>query len=159
VLFCEPLRGYRLIKDEVPDEEYTVPFGSARLVRDGTDVALVAWSAAVSVASAAAELASAQGHLVRSARPAHAGAARRPLARRTGGPDRPAVVVHEAPLTGGFGAEVVATIQEEAFWSLAAPVRRVTAYDTPYPIASIEQHYIPSAERVLDAVQRATGER
>src|SRR5205807_9584315 len=58
VLFCEPLRGYRLIKDEVPEEEYTIPFGSARLVRDGTDVALIAWSAAVSVATKAAELAS-----------------------------------------------------------------------------------------------------
>ncbi len=159
VLFCEPLRGYRLIKDEVPENEYTVPFGSARLIRDGTDVALIAWSAAVTVADKAAELAGAEGiscavldlrTLVPLDVPSLA-----ELVARTGR----AVVVHEAPLTGGFGAEVVATIQEEAFWSLEAPVRRVTAYDTPYPIASIEQHYIPSAERVLDAVRRVTGER
>lgn len=158
VLFCEPLRGYRLIKDEVPEEEYTVPFGSARLVRDGTDVALIAWSAAVSVASKAAELAAAEGIScavldLRTLVPLDVGGLAE-LVARTGR----AVVVHEAPLTGGFGAEVVATIQEEAFWSLEAPIGRVAAYDTPYPIASIEEHYIPSAERVLAAVRRVAGE-
>jgi pyruvate dehydrogenase E1 component beta subunit len=65
-----------------------------------------------------------------------------------------AVVIHEAPLTAGFGAEVVATIVEEAFWSLTAPIARVAAPDTPYPIASIEGFYVPSAERVLAAVRR-----
>jgi pyruvate dehydrogenase E1 component beta subunit len=64
------------------------------------------------------------------------------------------VVIHEAPLTAGFGAEVVATIVEQAFWSLTAPILRVAAPDTPYPIASLESLYIPSAERVLAAIRR-----
>jgi pyruvate dehydrogenase E1 component beta subunit len=62
--------------------------------------------------------------------------------------------VHEAPLTAGFGAEVVATIVEQAFWSLTAPIVRVAAPDTPYPIASLEPLYVPSADRVLAAIRR-----
>src|SRR5437588_195233 len=63
--------------------------------------------------------------------------------------------LHEGTLTSGFGAEVVATIQEEAFWSLEAPVGRVTAPDTPYPIAGIEEHYVPDAGRVMQAIKKA----
>ena len=155
VLFLEPLRGYRLVKDEVPEEPYRLPFGQARLLREGGDVTIVAWSAAVQVAEAAAELAAAEGIAcsvldLRTLVPLDVDALAGAVAR-TGR----CVVVHEAPLTGGFGAEIVATIQEEAFWSLEAPVRRVAAPDTPYPIASIEQDYIPSAERVLAGVRRA----
>jgi pyruvate dehydrogenase E1 component beta subunit len=154
VLFCEPLRGYRLIKDDVPDEDYTVPLGKARVVREGDDLVIVAWSAAVVIAEKAAELASAEGYSVgvldlRSLVPLDTDALREATARCGR-----ALVVHEATLTGGFGAEIVATIQEEAFWSLEAPIARVTAYDTPYPIASVEAFYVPSAERVLAAIRR-----
>jgi pyruvate dehydrogenase E1 component beta subunit len=155
VLFCEPLRGYRLIRDEVPEEDYTVPFGQARMARRGTDLVVVAWSAAVAVAERAAELAAAEGYSVgvldlQTLVPLDAEALREAVA----GCGR-AIVVHEAPRTAGFGAEVVATIQEEAFWSLEAPIGRVTAYDTPYPIASIEEHYVPSAERILTGIRAA----
>lgn len=155
VLFCEPLRGYRLIRDEVPEEDYTVPFGNARMVREGTDLVVVAWSAAVAVAERAAELAAAEGYSVgvldlQTLVPLDADGLREAVAACGR-----AIVVHEAPRTSGFGAEVVATIQEEAFWSLEAPVGRVTAYDTPYPIASIEEHYVPSAERVLAGIRAA----
>lgn len=155
VLFCEPLRGYRLVKGEVPDGDYTVPFGKARVVREGTDVTLVAWSAAVQLAERAAE------------RLEQEGISAKVLDLRTLVPldveglvaavesTGRCVVVHEAPLTAGFGAEVVATVQEEAFYSLEAPVARVASPDTPYPIASIEDYYIPSVERVVAAV-RAT---
>jgi len=154
VLFCEPLRGYRLIKDDVPEGQHTVPFGRSRMVREGTDVVLVAWSAAVVIAQQAAELAAAQGIScgvldLRTLVPLDTDGLREAVAR-TGR----AVIVHEAPYTSGFGAEVVATIQEEAFWSLEAPIARVTAYDTPYPIASLEEYYVPSAERVLAGVRR-----
>ena len=67
-----------------------------------------------------------------------------------------AVVVHEAPMTAGFGAEVVARIVEDAFDYLEAPVLRVTGYDTPYPPATIEAHYLPCVERILAAVDRVT---
>src|SRR5437588_9659557 len=115
VLFCEPLRGYRLIKDEVPDEDYTVPFGRLRVVRGGSDVTLVAWSAAVVVAEQAADLAADEGIScqvidLRTLVPLDVDG----LADAVAGTGR-AVVIHEAPLTAGFGAEVVATIVEEAF--------------------------------------------
>lgn len=65
-----------------------------------------------------------------------------------------AVVVHEAPLTGGFGAEIVATLQREAFMSLDAPVERVAAPDVPYPPGSLEDHFLPSVSRILAAARR-----
>jgi pyruvate dehydrogenase E1 component beta subunit len=154
VLFCEPLRGYRLIKDEVPDSDYTIPFGRLRVVREGSDLTLVAWSAAVVVADQAAELAGAEGIScqvldLRTLVPLDAQGLGEAVSR-TGR----AVVVQEAPLTGGFGAEVVATIVEQAFWSLTAPIVRVAAPDAPYPIASLEPLYVPSAERVLESIRR-----
>lgn len=154
VLYCEPLRGYRLISDEVPEDDYSVPFGRLRVVREGTDITLVAWSAAVVVADQAAELAAQEGIScqvidLRTLVPLDAEG----LGEAVAGTGR-ALVIHEAPLTAGFGAEVVATIMEEAFWSLTAPVMRVAAADAPYPISSLEQLYVPSAERVLEAIQR-----
>jgi len=154
VLFCEPLRGYRLVRDEVPDEEYTVPLGVARTAREGDDVVVIAWSAAVVVAERAAALAAEEGISagvldLRSLVPLDVDALCDAVARCGR-----AVVVHEATLTAGFGAEVAATIQEEAFWSLEAPIARVAAPDTPYPIASVEELYVPSVERVLDGIRR-----
>jgi pyruvate dehydrogenase E1 component beta subunit len=155
VLFCEPLRGYRLVRGEVPDGEHLVPFGRLREARAGGDVTLVAWSASVQLALAAAERAAEEGISVgvldlRTLVPLDVDGLAEAVAR-TGR----AVVVHEAPLTGGFGAEVVATIQEECFWSLQAPIGRVAAPDTPYPIASIEDHYLPGADRLLAAIRAA----
>jgi pyruvate dehydrogenase E1 component beta subunit len=155
VLFCEPLRGYRLIKDDVPDEDYTVPLGQARVVRSGTDLVIVAYSAAVVIAERAAERAAEEGYSVgvldlRSLVPLDVDALREAVAACGR-----AVVLHEGSLTAGFGAELVATIQEEAFWSLHAPIGRVAAYDTPYPPGTVEDLYIPSVERVVDAVRTA----
>jgi pyruvate dehydrogenase E1 component beta subunit len=154
VVFCEPLRGYRLVKDEVPDEDYTVPFGKARTIGDGTDVTLVAWSAAVQLCERAVVSAQAQGIScrivdLRTLVPLDVEA----LVEATETTGR-VVVVHEAPLTAGFGAEVVATIQSEAFYSLEAPIERVAAPDTPYPLAGIEEFYLPNEARVLSAIQR-----
>jgi pyruvate dehydrogenase E1 component beta subunit len=155
VLFCEPLRGYRLISDEVPEEDYTVPLGRARTVRDGADLVIVAYSAAVVVAERVAERAAEEGWSVgvldlRSLVPLDVEALREAVARCGR-----AVVLHEGSLTAGFGAELVATIQEEAFWSLHAPIGRVAAYDTPYPPGAVEELYVPSVERVLGAVRAA----
>ncbi len=154
VLFCEPLRGYRLVKGEVPEGDYTVPFGKARIARDGSDVTLIAWSAAVQLCERAAEAAEEEGIScrvldLRTLVPLDVEALAT-CAEQTGR----VVVVHEAPYTGGFGAEVIATIQEEAFYSLEAPIARVTAPDTPYPLAGVEEYYIPSVELVLAAVRR-----
>src|SRR3954468_7594315 len=154
VLFCEPLRGSRLIRDEVPEEDFTVPLGKARMAREGTDLVIVTYSAAVVVAEEAAERAAEEGYSVgvldlRSLVPLDTDALREAVA----GCGR-ALVLREAPLTSGFGAEIVATIQEEAFWSLEAPVGRVAAPDTPYPPGTVEEAYVPSVERVLAGIRK-----
>jgi len=154
VLFLEPQRLYRSIKEEVPDGDYTVPFGKARVARQGTDVVLIAWSAAVELCLRASTQLEQEGISatvldLRSLVPLDVDAIVDAV-RRTG----KAVVVHEAPLSGGFGAEIVATIQQEAFYSMDAPVVRVASWDVPYPPGSLEDHYLPSVERVRRATQK-----
>lgn len=153
VLFCEPLRGYRMVKDEVPDGDITIPFGSARLARDGTDVTIVAWSAMVQTAEQAAGQLATEGISaavldLRTLVPLDVDA----LVSAAANTGR-VIVAHEAPLTAGFGAEVVATLTEEAFYYLHAPVRRVAAPDTPYPMAGVEDFYVPSADRIVVAAR------
>ena len=121
-------------------------------MREGRDVTVVAYGAMVARSLAAAEPAE-RGHRLRGDRPPLAGAPRRRDARgvasaKTGR----AVVVHEAPMTLGFGAEIVARIVEDAFDYLEAPVVRVTGWDTPYPPATLEEHYLPNVKRILRAV-------
>lgn len=154
VLFCEPDRLYRQQRMEVPDGEYTVPFGRAAVVREGGDLTLVAWSAAVELCRRAADQLAAEGIEtaivdLRTLVPLDVETMVQAVAR-TGR----CVVVHEAPLSAGFGAEVVATLVEEAFYDLDAPVARVASYDIPYPPASMEHWYLPSLDRVLAAARK-----
>ncbi len=133
-----------------------LPIGRARVVREGTDCTIVTYGAMVARSLTAAEEASEEGTEIevvdlRSLVPLDLQALAGSV-RKTGR----AVVVHEAPLTAGFGAEVVARIVEDAFDYLEAPVLRVTGYDTPYPPATIEAHYLPNVERILAAVDRVT---
>ena len=154
VMYLEPLRGYRLVSGEVPHDAYLVPFGELRTAREGDDVTVVAWSAAVQVAEKAAELAAEKGiscHVVdlRTLVPLDE-AGLIAAVERTGR----CVVVHESPAVAGFGAEVIALLQEQAFYSLEAPMRRVTAPDVPYPMTGIEDDYVPNAARVLAAIEQ-----
>jgi pyruvate dehydrogenase E1 component beta subunit len=115
---------------------------------------LIAWSAAVDLAMRAAEVLSMErisAHVVdiRSLLPLDVDGVVA-AAERTGR----CVIIHEAPLTAGFGAEIAATISRDAFYSLQAPIERVTAPDAPYPLAAAEQMFIPSVERVLAAARR-----
>ncbi len=155
VLFLEPLRGYRAGRAEVPEGRYTVQIGVAAVARPGKDVTIVAWSAMVAVALAAATLLEGEGIDaevldLRTLSPFDGEAIARSV-RKTGR----AVVVHEAPRTAGLGAEIVATINDQALLSLEAPVARVTGYDVPIPPALMEDAYVPTPERVAAAV-RAT---
>lgn len=157
VLFCEPLRGYRLIRDDVPEEPYEVPLGKAAIVREGSDVTLIAWSAAVALCLQAADELAAQGVQakvvdLRTLVPFDVETVVN-AASATGR----VVVVHEAPLSAGFGAEVVSTIQEEAFYDLEAPIQRVTSWDTPYPPTRVEENYFPSVARVVAAAMATQG--
>jgi len=153
VLFIEPMRLYRAFREEVPEEWYEVPLGQARIAREGTDVTVVAWGPMVPVAEAAADLAGKAGVSVevidlRTLSPLDEETILTSV-RKTGH----AVVVHEAVRTAGFGAEVAAVIQEHAFLSLEAPIMRVTGYDTPFPVASVEDLWLPDGQRVLEAIQ------
>jgi pyruvate dehydrogenase E1 component beta subunit len=159
VIFFEPKRRY-WEKGEVDlDAPLTsaFPLHSARVVRPGTDATLLAYGPMVRVALDAATAAAEDGRElevidVRSLSPIDY-----PVifdsVRRTGR----AVVVHEAPGNVGLGAEIAARITEECFYSLEAPVLRVTGYDIPYPAARIEEEYLPDLDRVLDAVDRSFG--
>ena len=158
VIFMEPKRVYRAARGNVPDGEYTIPLGEAKVVReakgsDGRQVTVLAWGAMVHTAVEAAEQGAAQGYDLevidlRTLLPFDVDAILTSV-RKTGR----VVVVHEAPRTCGFGAELAATIQEKAILSLEAPILRVTGFDTPFPY-TLEHEYMPDANRILDAVER-----
>lgn len=158
VLYCEPDRIYRLSRMEVPDGPYTIPFGKAAVVHEGDDVTLVAWSAAVELCLMAAERLADEGISatvvdLRTLVPFDVETVVTAVAK-TGR----CVVVHEAPMSAGFGAEVVATLADAAFYDLDAPIARVTSYDVPYPAAPLERWYLPSVERVMEAARRTAGQ-
>ncbi|MFC4076357.1 alpha-ketoacid dehydrogenase subunit beta [Salinithrix halophila] len=155
VIFYEPMKLYRSIKADVPEEAYTVPLGKANVVKEGSDVTLIAYGSMVHVA----EKAAAQAEKER-------GVKAEVIDLRTISPfdletiigsvkkTHRAVVIHEAPQTGGVGAELTARINEEAILSLEAPVVRVTGFDTPYPLTAIEDEYLPSVERVCAGIYK-----
>jgi pyruvate dehydrogenase E1 component beta subunit len=158
VIFMEPKRVYRASRADVPTGEYTVPLGEAKLLREAAgrgprSVTLIAWSAMVHTALEAVEKGTAQGYDIelldlRTLMPFDIDAIIASV-EKTGR----AVVVHEAPRTCGFGAEIAASIQERAMLHLDAPILRVTGFDTPFPY-TLEHDYLPDADRILDAIER-----
>jgi len=152
VMFLEPKRIYRSVSGEVPDGDHRVPFGRARLAREGSDLSIFAYGAMMPPCEAAAEALGKEGisaevidlrSLVPLDEPAIVASV-----EKTGR----AVVVHEAARTCGFGAEVAALLAEKAFYSLKAPIARVTGYDTPFPYA-LEHLYLPTAETIAHAAR------
>ena len=162
VLFFEPKGRYWEKGDVDLDAPATAPHGdaatgmdTARVVRAGTDVTLVAYGPTVTTALKAAEAAAAEGTSIevvdlRTLSPLDTATVAASVQR----PGR-CVVVHEAPVMYGTGAEVAARITEECFFHLEAPVLRVGGFHVPYPVAKIEHDYLPGLDRVLDAVDRA----
>jgi pyruvate/2-oxoglutarate/acetoin dehydrogenase E1 component len=151
VVVFEPKLIYRTARGDVPEGEHVVPLGQARIAREGDDVTLIAYGAMVNVCLAAADQVDASCEVVdiRSLRPLDAETILASVAK-TGR----AVIVHEAPRTAGFGAELAALIAERAIFDLQGPVMRVTGYDVPYPYWTIEDAYVPSADRVAAAVRK-----
>jgi pyruvate/2-oxoglutarate/acetoin dehydrogenase E1 component len=153
VVILEPKLLYRTSRGEVPDGEHVVPLGSARLAREGTDVTLVAYGAMVPLAERAADAldreASCEVLDLRTLKPLDEEGLLASV-RRTGR----AVIVQEAPRTLGFAAEVAAVLAEKAILDLHGPVLRVTGYDVPYPYWQLEDLYMPSVDRIADAVRR-----
>jgi pyruvate/2-oxoglutarate/acetoin dehydrogenase E1 component len=150
VVVLEPKLVYRTARGEVPEGEHVVPLGQARIVREGGDVTLIAYGAMVPVCEQAAGVVDASCEIldVRSLRPLDEKTILASVAK-TGR----VVIVHEAPRTAGFGAELAALIAERAIFDLQGPVLRVTGYDVPYPYWTIEDAYMPSVERVAAAVR------
>jgi pyruvate/2-oxoglutarate/acetoin dehydrogenase E1 component len=153
VVVFEPKLVYRTARGEVPEGEHVVSLGRARIARAGTDVTLIAYGAMVAVCERAAEALDSQASCevvdIRSLRPLDEETMLASVAK-TGH----AVIVHEAPRTAGFGAELAALIAEKAIFDLQGPVLRVTGYDVPYPYWTIEDAYMPSVERVAAAVRK-----
>jgi len=153
VIFFEPKRIYRAVRDEVPDE-IRVPLGKAEIVREGADVTLIAYGAMLYEALAAAEEVAREGidvELVdlRTLIPLDLETLEASV-NKTGR----FVVVHEAPLTSGFGAEIVSRLTERCFYALEAPPIRVTGFDTPFPY-TLEDVYLPLARRIAPALRKA----
>jgi 2-oxoisovalerate dehydrogenase E1 component beta subunit len=150
VLFFEHKHLYRRIKADVPDERYTTPIGKARIAQEGSDLSVITWGAMVYTAQEAAEQLDGDGVSVeivdlRTILPWDKEAVLA-SARKTS----KVLVLHEDTRTGGFGAEIAATIAEEAFEDLDAPVKRITAPDTPVPFSPVlEKAYLPQVEDVV----------
>ena len=149
VIFFEPKRIYRAIREEVPEDEYTLPLGTARVVCEGTDLTIVSWGASVVQCMQAIEQSDRSIELIdlRTIYPFDVDAVAASVAK-TGR----CVVVHEAPLTCGFGAEIAARIMERCFLQLEAPVQRVAGFDATMPYYKLELDYLPDAKRVSRAI-------
>ena len=150
VVVFEPKLVYRTARGEVPEGEHVVPLGKARIARAGEDATLLAYGAMVGVCERAAEAIGSSCEVVdiRSLRPLDEETILASVAK-TGR----VAIVHEAPRTAGFGAELAALVAEKALLHLQAPVLRVTGYDVPYPYWQLEDLYVPSVDRVGEALR------
>lgn len=154
VIFLEPIRLYRAIKEDIPDTAYQVPIGVARIEREGTDVTVVTYGAMTKECRAAAaqlgdEEVSVELIDVRTLVPLDIDTIANSVTK-TGR----AVVVTEAARTGGYAAEISAQIQEHCLYSLEAPIQRVTGWDAVFPLKQTEDYYLPSVERIVAAIRQ-----
>ena len=153
VVFLEPKLHYRTMRGEVPEGEHVVPLGSARLVREGADLSLVAYGSMAAVCERAAEALEGEASVevldIRTLKPLDEDALLA-TAAKTGR----VVLVQEAPRVCGFAAELAAILAEKAILDLRGPVIRVTGYDVPFPYWKLEDYYLPSVERIVGAARK-----
>jgi len=152
VLFMEPKRIYRSFREEVPEGDHAVPIGEAAVRQEGTDVTVVAWGSMMPPTLEAVEDLEASAEVIdlRTISPMDSETVVESV-KKTGR----CVVVHEGPRNGGVGSEIVARINDEALMYLEAPVERVTGFDTPVPLLSMEDFYLPHPPRIRDGIERA----
>ena len=150
VLFMEPKRVYRSFREELPNELYEVSLGEAAIRRTGEELTVIAWGGMMEPTLAAVESLGVNAEVIdlRTVAPIDHESIVESV-KKTGR----AVVVHEAPRTGGLGAEVVARINEEALVYLEAPVERVTGFDVPVPLLSMEDYYLPDSPRIEEGIR------
>eukprot|EP00536_Pseudo-nitzschia_multiseries_P006007 jgi/Psemu1/192086/e_gw1.123.3.1 len=158
VVFLEPKALYRAAVEDVPLGDYEVELGRAEVLRTGTDVTVVGWGGHLRVLEEACDMALANDNVscelidLQTIVPWDVDTVAESV-RKTG----KLVVSHEAPVSSGFGAEVVATLQRECFYSLETPIRRVCGYDTPFPLV-FEKHYIPDKLKNYEAIKKAVAD-
>ncbi|WP_432357228.1 alpha-ketoacid dehydrogenase subunit beta [Sporosarcina sp. UB5] len=154
VLMLEPMRNYRAQREDVPVGNYTVEIGKGKIVREGTDVTIIAWGAMVAVAEKAAEQANEMGISceiidLRTLYPIDRDIIAQSVQKTTR-----AVIVHEAQSTGGLGNDIVSIINDTSFLYLRAPIERVTGFDVPVPLFALENHYLPTPARVVEGIEK-----
>ncbi len=152
VIFFEPKKIYRAIKEEVPDGEYAIPLGKANVVQEGSDVTLIAYGAWVKTArEAIAKMEGISVELIdlRTLSPLDTATIIESV-KKTG----KCVIVQEAPRTLGLASEIIARVNDKALYSLEAPIERVTGFDTIVPLRLFEDYYLTSAQKIINAVER-----
>ncbi|MFD1360847.1 alpha-ketoacid dehydrogenase subunit beta [Lentibacillus salinarum] len=155
VVFFEPMRIYRSIKQEVPEEMYEIPIGEASVALEGEDLTIISWGAMMPVALDTAEQLEKEKGLsievidVRSLAPLDMKTITDSITKTGRG-----IVMHEAVKTGGFGSEIATRIMEEAFLYMECPIERVTGFDTPYPFPQVENEWLPNTQRLTSAVEK-----
>jgi len=154
VVFLEPKKIYRAFREPVPDGAYEVPIGEAAVRREGADVSVYTWGAMTRPTMEAAEALAGDVDVevvdLRTISPMDVDTIVASF-EKTGR----AAVVHEAPKTGGIGAEIVATLQEEALVYQEAPIQRIAGFDTPFPLYALEDYYLPDPARIADGIREA----
>lgn len=152
VIFYEPMRIYRAIKQDIPENDYIVPLGKANVVREGDNATLISYGSMLKTSLESVEKLQGKYSVevidLRTINPFDEEAIINSV-KKTGR----CVIVHEAPKTCGFAAELIATINEKALLSLQAPIARVTGPDAPYPLYQLENYYLPSHERIIKAIE------
>jgi pyruvate/2-oxoglutarate/acetoin dehydrogenase E1 component len=154
VIFMEPSRLYRAIKEDVPKTAYTIPIGKAKVVKEGADVTVISWGSMLQQAKLALKHTDVDVELIdlRTLKPLDRDAIIMSV-KKTGR----CVIVQEAPLTGGFASEIIALINDKALLDLKAPVKRVSGYDTIMPLYRREDSYLPSITRIVAGIEEVAG--
>ncbi|MBU8920062.1 alpha-ketoacid dehydrogenase subunit beta [Neobacillus sp. 114] len=154
VLFLEPMKLYRAFKQEVPEEDYLIEIGKAKVVKEGEDLTVITWGQTVPLVSKVVEQWEQEQPIsieiidLRTVSPIDEDTIIASV-QKTGR----AMIVHEAVKTGGPGAEISAMINEKALFHLSAPIVRVTSFDTPYPVPSVEEDWLPNADRISQGIR------
>ena len=151
VIFLEPTKLYRLFKQEVPEEAYEIPLGKANIVREGNDLSIITYGTMVNIVKDTVEKKKVDAEIIdlRTINPMDSKAIIE-TAKKTGR----VIVVHEAPLSFGVGAEVSARIAEKAMFELKAPILRVASFSMPYPFPGYEKYYMPNEVKVSQAIDK-----
>lgn len=145
---------YRAFRMEVPEEDYEIPLGKANVVKQGKDVTIVTWGPAVPLVAKIAEAAVQMGVDIevidlRTIQPLDIDTIIQSVEKTSR-----LMIVHEAVKSGGVGGEIAALVSERALFSLSAPIVRVTGYDSPYPVATMEDDWLPNVNRIRAGLQK-----